>query len=312
MTKLIVFDKIFTIIYYGDYMKTQKKSELLLIISMFVFGTIGLFIKNIPLSSGEIALYRAILAIIFIGIYLIITKSRISFSLIKKSLPYLLISGMAMGINWILLFESYKYTTISIATLSYYFAPIIVTMVSSFLFKEKLSLKQLICFIGSTIGLILITGINTSTSNNLIGILLGVGAAIFYATVILLNKFIKDVSGVHRTFLQFISSTFILIPYVLFSSGINILSLNSNGLINMLIVGFIHTGITYVLYFSSIKDLSGQKIGIFSYIDPLVAIIVSFVFLNESMSFIQIIGGLFILCFTLVNEIKNKKHKQDE
>ena len=247
------------------------------------------------------------ITIIIIGIYLIITKSKISFSLIKKSLPYLLISGMAMGINWVLLFESYKYTTVSIATLSYYFAPIIVTIVSSFLFKEKLSLKQIICFIGSTIGLILITGINTSTSNNLIGILLGVGAAIFYATVILLNKFIKNVSGVHRTFLQFISSTFILIPYVLFTSGINILSLNSNGLINMLIVGFIHTGITYVLYFSSIKDLSGQKISILSYIDPLVAIIVSFVFLNESMSLIQIIGGLFILCFTLVNEIKNKK-----
>ena len=288
-------------------MKTQKKSELLLIISMFVFGTIGLFIKNIPLSSGEIALYRAILAIIIIGIYLIISKAKFNFLSIKKTIPYLVISGMAMGINWVLLFESYKYTTVSIATLSYYFAPTIITIVSSILFKEKLSLKQFICFIGSTIGLILITGINTSYSNNLIGILLGVCAAIFYATVIILNKFIKNVSGVHRTFLQFISSTFILVPYVLFTSGVNILSLNNNGLVNMLIVGFIHTGITYVLYFSSIKDLSGQKIGILSYIDPFVAISVSFVFLGENMSFIQIIGGLFILGFTLLNEIKNKK-----
>ncbi len=290
-------------------MKVDKKPQILLIISMFIFGTIGLFVKYVPLSSGEIALYRAILAIFVIGIYLIITKSKLDFKTLKKYIPLLLLSGIAMGINWILLFEAYKYTSVSIATLSYYFAPTIVMIVSTFLFKEKLTKKQIVCFIGSTIGLVLITGITNTDSNNLIGIILGLGAAVFYATVILLNKFIKGVSGVNRTFLQFISSCIILIPYVLLTSGINVFSLETKPLIYLLIIGIIHTGITYVMYFSSIKDLPGERIAIYSYIDPLVAILVSYVFLSEFMNFIQIIGGILILFFTLFSELKIKNKK---
>lgn len=290
-------------------MKVDKKPQILLFISMFIFGTIGLFVKYVPLSSGEIALYRAILAIFVIGIYLIFTKSKLDFKTLKKYIPLLLLSGIAMGINWILLFEAYKYTSVSIATLSYYFAPTIVMIVSTFLFEEKLTKKQIVCFIGSTIGLILITGITNTDSKNLIGIILGLGAAVFYATVILLNKFIKGVSGVNRTFLQFISSCIILIPYVLLTSGINVFSLETNPLIYLLIIGIIHTGITYVMYFSSIKDLPGERIAIYSYIDPLVAILVSYVFLSESMNFIQIIGGILILFFTLFSELKIKNKK---
>lgn len=290
-------------------MKTLKKQELLLIVSMFIFGTIGLFVKYIPLSSGEIALYRALLAISVIGIYLLLTKSKLNFKSLKKYIPILLASGIAMGINWILLFEAYKYTSVSIATLSYYFAPTIVMIVSTFLFKEKLTKKQIICFIGSTIGLVLITGIKTTDKNNLIGILLGLGAAFFYAIVILLNKFIKEVNGVNRTFLQFISSCCILIPYVLFTSGFNVFNLELIPFIYLLIIGIIHTGITYVMYFSSIKDLPGERIAIYSYIDPLVAIIVSYIFLSETMNLIQIIGGILILLFTLFSELKFTKNK---
>lgn len=289
-------------------MNVSKKEHILLIVSMFIFGTIGLFVKYIPLSSGEIALYRAILAIVVIGIFLFVTKSKLDFNYLKKYIPLLLLSGIAMGINWILLFESYKYTSVSIATLSYYFAPTIVMIVSTFLFKEKLTKKQIMCFIGSTIGLILITGITNSDTNNLIGIILGLGAAIFYATVILLNKFIKGINGVNRTFLQFISSCVILIPYVLFTSGINLFTLNVSPFIYLLIIGVIHTGLTYVMYFSSIKDLPGERIAIYSYIDPLVAIIVSYVFLCETMNLTQLIGGILILFFTLFSELKiNKK-----
>lgn len=290
-------------------MNNINKSRLMLIISMAVFGTIGLFVRYIPLSSGEIALYRAVLAALLIGAYLTVSKQKIPFKSIKKELPLLLISGVAMGINWILLFEAYKYTTVSVATLSYYFAPVIVTVVCPFLFREKLGLKQVICFIMSTIGLVLITGIGDLSGSNshLTGILFGLGAACFYATVILLNKFIKGVDGIHRTFLQFIAAIIILLPYVLLSSGINLNTLATGGWICLLIVGLIHTGITYCLYFSSLKELPGQKAAILSYIDPLVAVLVSVFILKETMTLWQIIGGFLILAFTLLNELNLKK-----
>lgn len=281
-------------------MKKLKNPRLMLIVSMTIFGTLGIFVRNIPVSSGELALYRAILAALLIAIYLIITKQRISFTKIKKEVPLLLLSGIAMGVNWILLFEAYKYTTVSLATLSYYFAPVIVTVVCPVLFHERLTGKQILCFIMSTIGLVMIIGIgDIGSGSDFIGILFGLGAAVFYATVILLNKFIKNVEGIPRTFLQFLSAIVILIPYVMLSGGMSLGGMNAVGWINLLIVGLVHTGVTYCMYFSSLKELPGQNAAILSYIDPLVAVLISVTILGEKMTIWQIAGGVLILGFTL-------------
>lgn len=293
-------------------MKKTMSARTMLILSMGIFGTIGLFVRNIPLPSGEIALYRAVLAALLIGGFLFVTKQKIPFSKIKKEIPLLVLSGVAMGFNWILLFEAYKYTTVSVATLSYYFAPVIVTVACPILFKEKMNVKQWVCFLMSTIGIVLITGIGdlSQGSSHLKGIAFGLGAASLYATVILVNKFIKNVEGIHRTFLQFIAAIIVLVPYVLLTDGVNLQSLNGKGWAFLLVIGLVHTGITYCLYFSSLKELPGQKAAILSYIDPLVAVLISVVVLNEKMTVMQIVGGLLILGFTLWNEIPPKKQNK--
>lgn len=291
-------------------MKKVMNPRLMLVASMTIFGTLGIFVRNISVSSAELALYRAILAALLITLFLLVTKQRIPLANIKKEVPLLLASGVAMGINWILLFEAYKYTTVSVATLSYYFAPVIVTVVCPILFKEKLTGKQIICFVMSTLGLVLITGIgDVGNGNDFIGILFGLGAAVFYATVILLNKFIKNVEGIHRTFLQFLAAIVVLIPYVIMTSGVTLGNLNGIGWVNLLIVGLIHTGVTYCMYFSSLKELPGQKAAILSYIDPLVAVLISVTILGESMTLWQVIGGILILGFTLWNEIAPKNRE---
>ncbi len=288
-------------------MEKVMSPRTMLIASMAIFGTLGPFVRNIWVSSGELALYRAVMAAGLIGVFLLVTKQKIPFDKIKKEIPLLLASGVAMGINWILLFEAYKHTTISVATLSYYFAPVIVTVVCPILFKEKLTGKQIVCFIMSTLGIVMITGIgDMGSGSNIIGILFGLGAAVFYATVILLNKFIKNVEGIHRTFMQFLSAVVTLIPYVMLTSGVTLGGMDSVGWINLLIVGLIHTGVTYCMYFSSLKELPGQKVAILSYIDPLVAVLISVTILGETMTLWQIIGGILILGFTLWNEISPK------
>ena len=283
----------------------------MLIASMAVFGTLGLFVRNISVSSGELALYRAILAALLILGYLTLTKQNIPFRNIKRELPLLLLSGVAMGFNWILLFEAYKYTTVSVATLSYYFAPVIVTVACPILFKEKMTKKQWICFFMSTLGIVLITGIGdlSGGKNHLLGIAFGLGAACLYATVILLNKFIRNVEGIHRTFLQFLAAILVLVPYVALTSGVTLASMDAVGWACLLIVGLVHTGVTYCLYFSSLKELPGQKAAILSYIDPLVAVLISVTILGEPMTAMQALGGVLILGFTLWNEITPKEKK---
>ena len=305
--------------------KTTVKARLQLITSMAIFGTLAVFVRNISVSSGELALYRAVLAALLIGSYLLISNLKSNktciknynsssntkasaktgfFFCTKKELFLLLFSGMAMGFNWILLFEAYKYTSVSAATLSYYFAPIIVTVVCPFLFHEKLTKKQILCFVMSTLGVFLITGIPDfqNMGRDTIGILFGLSAAVFYATVILLNKFIKNVAGIHRTFLQFLAAIITLIPYVACTGGFHLNTLDTKGWINLLIVGLIHTGITYCLYFSSLKELPGQEAAILSYVDPLMAVVISVTILGENISLPQIIGGVLILGFAIWNE----------
>lgn len=286
-------------------MTKLKNPKFMLIAAMVVFGTIGLFVRNIPLASAEIALYRAVLAAILLAACLLINRQKLNMKKLGRELPLLLFSGAAMGFNWILLFEAYKYTTVSVATLSYYFAPVIVTVACPILFREKMGVKQWVCFAMSTLGIILITGIGDlgGGETHLRGIAFGLGAAVLYATVILLNKHIRGVAGIQRTFLQFVAAVSVLIPYVLSTGGIHLGELNGFGWLNLLVVGLFHTGITYCLYFSALKELPGQVAAILSYIDPLVAVLLSVFVLGEAITAVQIFGGALILGFTLWNEI---------
>ena len=292
-------------------MQKNNRSSWMLVASMFIFGTLSPFVRNISITSGELALYRAVLAAVCIGGYLLISRQTIDFKTIRKELLLLLISGGAMGFNWILLFQAYKYTTVSVATLSYYFAPVIVTAACPILFREKLTWKQVVCFVMSTIGLVLITVIGDMTGGgkDLIGIAFGLGAAVLYASVVLLNKFIKNVAGIHRTFLQFLAAIIVLAPYVACTSGVTLGGMDFTGWGCLLVVGLIHTGAAYCLYFSSLRDLPGQKAAILSYVDPLVAVIISVTVLGEAMSPLQILGGGLILGFTLWNELPDHKRK---
>lgn len=287
----------------------QTRARLSIIASMAIFGTIGLFVRAISVTSAELALYRAFIAAVMLTGYFLFSRTSLRLGEIKKELPLLLLSGAAMGFNWILLFEAYKYTTVSVATLSYYFAPVIVTVACPLLFKEKMGWVQWLCFAMSTVGLVLITGIGdmSTGSSHLIGIAFGLGAAALYAGVMLLNKRIKGVTGLQRTYLQFQAAIAVLLPYVLCTSGFTLHTLDGTGWVMLLIVGGVHTCLAYCLYFPSLKALPGQETAILSYIDPLLACLLSVTLLGERMVPVQLIGGALILGFTLLNELHPRR-----
>ena len=290
-------------------MSKLNRSRWMMIASMTIFGTIGIFVRSVPLPSGELALCRAVMAALILGIYLLVSGQPISVSASKKELPLLLLSGFALGVNWILLFEAYKFTTVSAATLSYYFAPVIVTALSPLLFREKLTSKQIFCFVMSTLGIVMITGLQPGSSvTDLKGICFGLGAAVFYASVILLNKRIQNTQAIHRTVLQFFSAAITLLPYVIMTGGFHLHELDWLGWGNLLIVGSVHTGLAYCLYFAALSALPGQNAAVLSYIDPLVAVILSVLFLGEPMTLLQLTGGALILGFTLLNELSSTKN----
>ncbi|WP_338452261.1 DMT family transporter [Niallia oryzisoli] len=282
------------------------KEHYKLISVMLIFGSIGIFVKKINLSSSEIALLRGAIGGLFLLGTSFLVKQRFSFKAIKANVVLLVLSGAAIGFNWIFLFESYRYTTISNATLSYYFAPIFVMILAPVVLKEKLTAVKVGSIITAMIGLFLVVDIGGGNGNaplqHIVGVLYGLLAAAFYASVILMNKFIKNLSGYETTLVQLWVAALVLFPYVYLKEQLDFSGLNAESLIFILIIGVVHTGIAYFLYFVSIKKLQGQTIAILSYIDPISAVIMAAIFLQESMRVIQIIGGILILGSTFFSE----------
>ena len=299
-------------------------AKLKITLSMTAFGTLALFVRHIPLTSAEVALFRAVIALVAIllgkAVYRAIKKRPLSAPAgrlspsrgrgrrgagLRRDALLLFLSGAAMGFNWIFLFEAYKYTTVSVATLSYYFAPVIVTVACPILFRERMTARDVLCFIGSTAGLALVINpAGLSGADPLKGVLFGLAAAALYAAVVLLNKGIARFSGIDRTVLQFGAAALVLLPYILLDGGFHFEGMNPAGWICLLAVGLIHSALAYVLYFSSLKSLPGHEAAILSYIDPLVAVLISLAVLREPVAPAQLLGGAMILAFTLGNELK--------
>ena len=288
--------------------QTDKNAKFRLMTAMFIFGTIGIFVRNIPLPSSVIALARGVIGTLFLIIFTKIRRIKISYTEIKNNLSILCLSGMLIGIHWIFLFEAYRNTTVAVATLCYYLAPVFVIIASPFVLKEKLTFKQIVCIGVALIGMIFVSGIfeKGGTENlQLKGIFFGIGAAIIYAVVILLNKHLKKISSYTMTIMQLGIAAAVLAPYTLLTQNMASLTFNFTTLILLGIIGIINTGITYTLYFSSIQELKAHTIAIFSYIDPIVAILLSTLILREKPDVFTVIGGIMILGSTLISELSS-------
>ena len=277
----------------------MKKATVNFLSSMVIFGTIGLFVDAIPLNSGVIALFRGIMGLVFLLLVMAVTKQKLRFDVIKKELLLLCISGGAMGLNWVLLFEAYRYTTVATATVCYYLAPAFL-MLASPLLGEKLTVKKLLCLFTCLVGMVLVTGID---GGSVTGVTFGIGAAILYASVMFINRKIKSVSDYERTVTQMAMSIPVVAVYVLLRGGVDFGAMNATGWLLMAVVGIVHTGFAYFLYFGAVGKLPATSVAVCSYLDPVVAVLLSAV-LIAPIGIPAICGAVLILGSTLFGQLK--------
>lgn len=293
----------------------NTKAKLQLIISMFIFGTIGIFRKFIPLPSSVIALVRGAIGALFLVLAAFVTRTKISGTAFKKNALYLVLSGVFIGFNWILLFEAYNNTSVAVATLCYYMAPVIVMLLSPFVVREKLDAKKWICILIALVGMVFVSGVlnnGITNTSEIKGILFGLGAATLYAFVVLINKKIKDISPNDKTVYQLGIAAITLLPYTLLTEKITIAEIDTKAVLLLVFVGIVHTGITYYLYFGSLGVLPAQTAALYSYIDPIVAIVLSALLLKEKFGLFELIGTLLILGSTVICEVPLNKTKKQQ
>jgi len=278
--------------------RIQNRGSLqILTLSMVIFGTIGICRRFIGLPSDVIAFGRGIMGGVFLLLVLRVRRERFAWDRIaKKDFLMLVISGIMIGFNWILLFEAYNYTTVAVATLCYYMQPVIVIALSPVILREKLPAKQVLCIVISVIGMVLVSGVTGGTAEEgSRGVILGLGAAVLYASVVLMNKYIHVDAAFEKTIIQLFSAAAVMVPYMALTGTLRSYDLSVPEMILFLVIGVVHTGIAYTMYFGSMEALPARTCALLSYVDPVTAVVLSALFLHEPMSVSGFVGAVLII-----------------
>ena len=290
-------------------MDNLNKSRLQLIFTMLLFGTIGTLSRYINMPSSIICLGRAFFGVITILILLGARKEKPDTAAIIRNIWWLVLSSVLMCCNWICQFEAYKYTTIATGTLCYYMQPVFYILAGAVVLKERLTLKKLCCVAVAFCGMVLVSGVLQTGLHisELKGVIFGVSGGFFYAMVVLINKYMKDISPVNTTIMQLALVSLLMLPYSAMTGAFSEVNITMTGIICLLILGVLHTGIGYIIYFDAVNKLPTQTVGILSYIDPVEAVMLSAFFLKEPVNIYTIAGAVMILGAAAVSELTGVK-----
>ena len=293
-------------------MDKRSAARIKLISSMCIWGSLGLFVRGIPLPSSVIANCRGIIGLLFLLLVMGLKHLRFQGEAIRRNALFLGLSGLMLGFNWILLFEAYRFTTIAAATLCYYLAPMIVVALSPIVFGESLNGRKILCVLAALGGMVLVSGVlegGLPDISQTKGVLLGLAAACLYAAIVICNKKLSGIGGTERTAIQLGISALVLLPYNLLTVQTGLPALSGMGLLLLLVVGVVHTGICYYLYFGCMEDLPSQTVAILAYVDPVVAVLLSALVLKEPISGGMWLGAALIIGAAILLELPGRKRE---
>ena len=280
----------------------RNKAVLNYLFALSLYGTIGLFLHFIDYSSEFVVLCRGLLGSLFILSVIYFTKEKINIESIKNNMFLLISSGVALGLNWVFLFAGYRYG-IAITSLCNYMAPVIVVLITTIFYKEKINYKQIICIIVAFIGMLLLVGIfDNNDTGDIHCVVYGLLAAIGFVVLILCNRKLNNIKPLDKTFIQLLFSAITVLPYVIINSGFP-QTFNTRSTILVMILGIVHTGVAYICYFSAINTLPAQSIAVLGYLEPVLNLIIGAIFLKEKISFLGITGAILIILASIGNEV---------
>lgn len=278
------------------------------IVSLLIFGSNGVFASHIDMTSAEIVCMRTLIGSLALILVLLVSRTKLDCAVMKREAFRLIAAGICLGVNWALLFEAYKLMSVSIATLTYYLAPIIVLLLSPLLLMEKQSARAYIGMCAAVVGLVLAVGLG-DTSVSATGLIVGLGSAVFYAGLIIFNKKIDGVTGLPLTTIEMVIAACVMLPYVLLTGGYVGFPPDMEGTLYLIFLCLVNTGLACWLYFSSMNRLPARAVALFGYVDPVSALIFSAVFLGDRMGVLQIVGAVLVFAGAAFGQSKSKSDR---
>ncbi len=272
----------------------MKKSYIKYFTALLLFGSNGIVASLINLSSYEIVLLRTLIGSALLMAIFSLGRGKLTFYKNRRQFLFLCISGIAMGTSWMFLYEAYARIGVSISSLLYYCGPVIVMALSPMLFKEKLTAVKVVGFAAVLCGVFLVNGNAFDGGGDTFGIFCGIMSAVMYSFMVIFNKKAKDITGLENSMLQLLISFLTVAVFVGIKQGF-VMEIEPSSILPILVLGLVNTGIGCYFYFSSIGDLPVQTVAICGYLEPLSAVLFSFLFLKEAMMQVQMIGAALII-----------------
>ncbi|WP_285769439.1 DMT family transporter [Peribacillus sp. SI8-4] len=288
----------------------NRMAVLQLSVAMAIFGSVGFFSERTGLPALELVFVRCICAAIFLGAAWVATGHFKREKWDVREGMLIISCAVANLLNWIFLFKSFELISVTIAISLYHLAPIIVLIMGSFLFREKLSFFSILAISLCFIGTLLIMGTDgfQSSSPEWEGIMYGIIAAFFYAATMLLGKSITKTSVYATTFLQMLIGFLVLLPFVDVHAYA---TLHAPQWFYTVLTGIIHTGVVYLLFFNSIRQLPTNLVSFMVFVDPAVAILLDILLTGFVLDMVQIVG-ISLIFLGMIYSLKTARPIENE
>ena len=284
------------------------KNYVFYIAAMLIFGTNGVFAAHIDMSSAEIVCMRTLIGALALILVLLVSRAKLDAAVLRREAWKLIAAGVCLGVNWALLFEAYKLMSVSMATLTYYTAPVIVLLLSPVLLREKQGARAYVGMAVAVLGLVLAVGLGDA-SVTARGLLVGLGSAVFYAALIIFNKKIEGVEGLSLTTIEMVVAACVMVPYVLLTGGRIGFPPDTEGTLYLLFLCLVNTGLACFMYFSSMNRLPARAVALFGYVDPVSALVFSAVFLGDRLSAVQALGAALVFAGAAFGQSRAKSDR---
>lgn len=285
------------------------------LLSLALFGSNGIVASLIDLPSLFIVLARVALgAALLCGIVLLSKSARANLKAPKhpRQALYLAISGAALGVAWLFLFEAYRYVGVGVASLLFYCGPVIVMALSPVIFRTRLTAQKVAGFVAVLLGAFLVVGNGLGAGIRPMGIFLGAMSAVAYAVMVIFSKKVSDIDGVECSAIQLLGSFAAVAVYMAATALAGTITLPTAAMLAhlnvpaALCIGLVNTGLGCYLYFSSMGKLPVTRVAVCGYLEPLSAVVLSALLLGEAMTPANVVGACLILGGAIYSEMGDK------
>ena len=275
------------------------------LISIILFGTIGFFLRFVTVPTEIVVFFRASIGLLTLLVIMKIRHVSVNRDVVRKRFVPLVLSGICLGLNWVFLFAAYVHTTVAIASLCNYMAPIIVVIVAPFLLSERINGKKIACVFVALAGMVLLSGVLSAEGSraNPVGVALGLAGAVCFVGLVIFNRKAPEVSFYDRSVVQLGASAVVVLIYAVAMNYKKELTVDLKSVLIILMLGVIHTGVAYCFYFDGMARLPLTTYAILGYFEPVVSVLSSVFLLHEKMTVTGALGTVMIIGAALVSEL---------